>query len=264
MVQLKHLLWLSFVIYLVVLNIKCENISSVDNGAELEIKIKSILPQNPTIGNKLRIVLQGLDKNYDYSIGHLLYNDELWQGSADSANKDTIYTFVPYIQNTNEYELYLWLKIDTFSYNLSQKYLVNNQYFSGLNVIHNDEGPIYKSNKNRIFPLDNNNWQIKISQDTVKMWLQGIIHDEAYAILKINFIDNPGGLPELLYYIKETHDSDGAETWIVRDTLKHGIIKIEDWNENGVYSGKVYAPLEPFEERYFLPPKTVFHCNKNN
>jgi len=260
----KKLFLLIFIVYFVYLNTRCDNILSVENDDKIELKIKSIQPQNPTVGDKMKIVLQGLGNNYDYSVGHLLYNDDLWQGHADSANKDTIFTYVPYISNTNKYELRFWLGIDTSSYTLSQSYRVNNQYPSGINVIHNDEGPIYKSNRNRIFPLDNNNWQIKISQDTVKMWLKGIIHDEAYATLKINFIDTPGELPKLLYYINENHDSDGADTWIVRDTLKHGIIKIEDWNENGVYSGKVYAPLEPFEERYFLPPKTVFHCNKNN
>ena len=40
-----------------------------------------------------------------------------------------------------------------------------------------------------------------------------------------------------------------------------GLIKIEDWNNNGIYSGKVYAELEPFESTTYFPPRTVFWVN---
>jgi len=134
----KKLFLLIFIVYFVYLNTRCDNILSVENDDKIELKIKSIQPQNPTVGDKMKIVLQGLGNNYDYSVGHLLYNDDLWQGHADSANKDTIFTYVPYISNTNKYELRFWLGIDTSSYTLSQSYRVNNQYPSGINVIHND------------------------------------------------------------------------------------------------------------------------------
>ena len=247
------------------MNINCDKILSVDDN-EMEIQIKSIKPQNPTVGDKMKIVLQGLNENYDYSVGHLLYNDELWQGYVDSTNKDTIFTYVPFIYNTTQYNLHFKVRIDTIWYNLATNYIVNNDYLTGINVIDNDEGQINKSHTNKIYFWNVCDWNFEQNEDTVNVWQQYPIHDEAYAILSLQFLENSkNGLPKFLSFIKTHHDSyGGSESWVVRDTLKQGIIKIEDWNENGVYSGKVYAPLEPFEERYFLPPKTVFHCNKNN
>ena len=249
---------LSFLIFI----LSCDNSDTVDQAIEIEdFAISNILPSNPQTGDKLKIVLnkQLSDNTFD---GFVYFNNN-WPYS-DSVKKDTIFTFLPFIKNNSTVEVKINIYEEDNLNEVTKSILINRTCEQQFCVIKNDEGEVFYQD---IYPRgvlgEIPEWQITKNKDTTTLSAFMTIADESNQTIRLKFLDTDSeGLPIFLNYVRIKNESNGASPYVTTiDTLQTGLIKIESWDNNGTYSGKIYAELEPFESRTYFPPRTVFWIN---
>ncbi|MCL5027761.1 MAG: hypothetical protein M1480_01945 [Bacteroidetes bacterium] len=228
-----------------------------ESSAESQFYIKSIEPTVPKLGDKLKIILNESSGSFIYSSG-ILFND-LWS-ITDSVKGDTVYSFMPYLPQTKNVNVKLQLSVNNKIVDVQKTIELSEIYEKGISIINNDEQALNEQDIYPLFPMDPNaRWNITINQDTVLLNIQGIVGDESNKILQIKFLNNTlNRLPKLIDYVQIFNDSNGSNRFVYTDTLLNGIIKIDKWNINGIYSGIIYAELNPIDSKIYFPPKTIF------
>lgn len=218
----------------------------------------------PRIGDKFKIVL--VNKPVNMYINYLEI-DNLWT-TFDSSASDTIYAFWPLLPQSN----WLSFKVDGYSYNPTTVYTtyknLQTEYevVEGIQIRANDEESVDPDN---LFPpmlqWGDPNFSLAIEGDTVTISVVYSIHDEAGDRLQWVFWDTGTELPVLLEHTRHWNTSDGSSsgTFYHDDTLKTGLVKIDKWNEDGVYSGIVYSQLEPYSISSGMHPKFMFWVRRN-
>ncbi len=258
----KNNLLVLFILSLILSLSACSSPDEVNiKNDEPFIFIKEILPSNPSTGDILRIILseQLTGNKYD----GFVFFDNKWSYS-DSVKNDTIFTFMPYIKEKKSVEVKLNINFKERQDVLTKIISVNNLCTQSVCVLNNNEGTIHEKD---IYPKDmiskNSKWEINKDSDTITFSSFMIIGDESNLNMKIKFLKGiENNLPRFISFIIIRNESDGSSPSVnICDTLENGIVKIEDWNKNGIYSGIVYAELEPFESKSNFPPRTVFWLN---
>ncbi len=232
-----------------------------DGSTESQFYIKSIEPFNPKLGDKLKIILSQSSGSFINSSG-ILFND-LWS-ITDSIKADTVYSFMPYLPQSKNVNVKLQLTVNGKIFEVQKTIELSEIYEKGISIINNDEQTVNEKDIYPLFSMDpTTSWDIAINQDTVLMKIQGIVGDESNRILRIKFLNNSlNSLPKLIDYIQIFNDSDGSNRITYTDTLQNGIIKIDKWDSNGIYSGIIYSELNPIGSKNYFPPKTMFWIKK--
>lgn len=109
---------------------------------------------------------------------------------------------------------------------------------------------------------DEYKWDSEIIGDTItsRQLLPGC--DDGHGELKLKFKDRgPNNLPEFLELTKFNYCF--GTVW--GDTLTSGIIKLQDWNTNGILIGIILSELKPPQlGKPDLPTRRVFWINFTN
>lgn len=255
--------YISFLLLILVFTFACcttkTNIN--ESSAESQYYIKSIEPSNLKLGDKLKIILNESSGSHVYS-SNILFND-LWS-IADSIKGDSVYSFMPYLPQTKNVNVKLQLTVNGKIFEVQKTIELSEIYEKGISIINNDEQTVNEKDIYPLFPMDPNaQWNITINQDTVLLNIQCIVGDESNKILQIKFLNNIlNGLPKLIDYVQVFNDSDGSNRYTYTDTLLNGMIKIDKWDSDGIYSGIIYAELKPMDSKNYFPPKTIFWIKK--
>lgn len=208
-----------------------ENTSSVSEK-EKEIEIE-IISNNKKIGSIIRITgFDSLLKRTDYLLAFSGVDYKLY---PDSVNNYNLYTHIPFGAITGQ------LKI-----------LVKNEVIFSDTIIVSEESPdsviikwfdlSYEINERDAFLEGFSGllaWQGTLSEDTVSFSITGLCGDECNFIIELKLKEVQSlDLPEFVSLIRTRSDYySGIET----DTLKAGIVKIQDYDLAGVVSGKVFS-----------------------
>ncbi len=223
-----------------------------------------IVRDQPRVGDKFKIVL--VNKPADMFINYLEINN-LWT-TIDSSAGDTIYAFWPLLPESN----ILSFKVDGYSYNPSTVYTTyqnmsfDYEVIEGIQIRPNNEETIDPEN---LYPPmlrgGDPTFSLSVNGDTVIISVVYTIHDEAGERLYWKFLDRGNELPELIEHTRHWNISDGSVTgtFYYDDTLKTGLIKIDKWNDVGIFSGIVYSQIEPYSIRSGMHPKITFWVRRN-
>lgn len=223
-----------------------------------------IVRDQPRVGDKFKIAL--INKPADMFINYLEINN-LWT-TIDSSAGDTIYAFWPLLPQSN----FLSFKVDGYSYNPSTVYTTyqnmsfDYEVIEGIQIRPNNEETIDPEN---LYPPmlrgGDPTFSLSVNGDTVIISVVYTIHDEAGERLYWKFLDRGNELPELIEHTRHWNISDGSVTgtFYYDDTLKTGLIKIDKWNDVGIFSGIVYSQIEPYSIRSGMHPKITFWVRRN-
>ena len=217
--------------------------------------IKSIDPSQLQVGMDFRVVV-GYDNGNPSAYGSVVYNNGLWH-DADSINGDTIYSYIPYLHFASPYrELRITASFDNINYyDVDTVYVFPNTCLSGICVGWNDLKTI-KEEDSYSYSIDGlEGWLGEIHQDTVRIWRRNLGCDEGSVLKEIKFLSNGSNiLPELLSLKVDVFCWPHPTR---TDSLRHGLIKIQEWSLNGVVSGYVFSELLDFGSDYDIWPKKI-------
>ncbi len=223
--------------------------------------IKNVSPINPSTGDRIKIILSEPLTGNNYN--GFVFFDNKWSYS-DSVKNDTIFTFLPYIKGKTTVEIKVNISFSEKQNELTKVVSINNLCTKSICVIQNNEGKIQEKD---IYPKDmlseNSKWIINEDNDTITFSAFMIVGDESNQDMNIKFLKRTDNvLPTFISFTQIKNESNGSSPSIKNcDTLKNGIIKIEDWNNNGIYSGIIYSELMPLESKTYIAPRTVFWVN---
>ena len=235
----------------------------------VKVYIESFIPDRPLkIGEKFRMIVKV--KNLDSaSVDHGFYlNDQFHYDN--SFNEDTIFTYVPYIPS-NSTEWVLKVMAHTFkgseiTYYYGQDTLdvIPENCLPSICTKWSDLDTVteYDSYYYPEYYGDQYRWICETNNDTIILTHRTPGSDEGYVELKIKFVDKGiNNLPEYLELTEFVYDF-GTQTG---DTLKSGMIKIQNWDTAGIISGIILSELEPIQiSKPAMPTRRVFWFDFSN
>lgn len=229
----------------------------------VNVSIESISPEHPLkIGEKFQAVLNVENLNSYYVDNHILFNNIYHFQNRVSG--DTIFSYVPYmpVSFSNwilKFYIYKSNVGGSIFYEVQDTLDVLPEYCAtGVCIKWSDLDSIgeYDSYYYPEFYGDQYKWIAESNNDTITLVLDVPGSDEGYIETKIKFLDNDANiLPEFVELTKIVYDF-GAE-W--SDTLKSGIIKIQDWDTSSIVSGIILAELvSPQISKPVPPTRSIF------
>jgi hypothetical protein len=265
---MKHRFVILFFLMLNLMFQSCKENPITPEPVSVIVSIESIIPNHPLkIGEKFRMIVKV--KNLDSaSIDHRFYiNDQFHYDN--SVKEDTIFTYVPYIpSNSTEWMLKVMAHTfngSDFTYYYGQDTLdvISENClptictkWSDLDIVTEFDSYYYPE-----YYGDQYRWICETNNDTITLIQRTPGSDEGYVELKIKFIDKGiNNLPEYLELTEFVYDF-GSQ---MGDTLKSGMVKIQNWDTTGIVSGIILSELEPIQvSKPVLPTRKVFWFNFN-
>jgi hypothetical protein len=179
-----------------------------------------------------KIVAKWKDLN-NYNLAYIELNNEdvVFNKTSDS----TISLFIPYIATDGQFVFHIFSQIgDTVLF--SPRISITDLCTSGICLDWNTRDKIVESDSwIRTFTVDTLKWTFESSSDTLFFKRDGICHDECHFWHTIAFkrmLNNQ--LPEFLFAVCKKREFLVPD---VNDTLRNGVIRIDQWDSASVYSG---------------------------
>jgi len=266
---MKHILKVFNFLILIFLFQFCNESPVTQDTDAVKVTVKSIVPAHPLkIGEKFKMIIKV--ENLDTAlVDHRFYiNDQFHYDNT--VNKDTIFTYLPYITNNS---IKWMIKVSAYTYNGSDY-----KYYYGLDTLDvipencpsnvctkwSDLDSIYEydSYYHPEYFGDQYKWDCESSGDTITFIQVTPGCDEGYEKVKLELFNNGSNfLPEFISLTKFVYCSSTE----LGDTLKSGIIKIQDWDTSGIVSGIILSELKPIQIlKPDLPTRRVFWFNFHN
>jgi hypothetical protein len=250
---MKRLLYIFVPILLLTLYYCSETSNPVQSQSpKPRVFIKSIEPSQLQVGMDYKIAVGHENGNLDL-YQNVVFNNRLWH-DADSVRGDTIYSYVPYIHFAPLYrELKIQAQIDSAQYyDIDTVYVFPNTCQNGVCISWNDLKNINENDSHYWGKI----WTGETNQDTVILTHIMPFGDDGTATRELKLISNSHGeLPEFISFERRVFEvHHGGFT----DSLRNGLIKIQDWNLNGIVSGYIFPELiEDFWSDYDIWPKKI-------
>lgn len=244
-------------VLLIIMLYSCE--SDIFIPEEKVPKILKLIPSTPyKVGENLNLVLDKGDLEGESFHLHISIEDYWYDWQL--AGFDTFKTYIPFLPSEKtEFEL----KMHFYKNNsLSEKIEIipeNEAFYESIQVKFSDlERFEYKDVEKWLRKHESiKSWQAKKDQDTITLLHIRPNHDESSLHSTFKFLDQ--GENKLPVFIEGTRIEKGMFVR-VNDTLKSGIIKIQEWNPVGIISGIIFPSVIENEEqmRHFAPSRIMF------
>lgn len=219
---------------------------------------KVIMPDYPNVGERIKIVLTTVKEE--------LQIDDVFLSSHpvpyDKIIGDTIFAYWPALShkhyNLFKVEVYGGSKYNVVTYLLRRSLEREYNPINEISLIKNDELPV---DTNNLYPMKTRykpDWSFRKNQDSVFIEYKRKTSDDTHEIFTWIFLDQgKGNLPKLIEHSKYWNYWDDTSIFF-KNTMEIGVVKIDKWNEDGIYSGITYAHLPGssttlFEKSYIGP-----------
>ncbi|HMN26501.1 MAG: hypothetical protein IT276_11745 [Ignavibacteriaceae bacterium] len=229
MKRLILILIFSFLAFTLYTCSKDENILNPPNN-DINISITTLSHYSARQGEKVIAFGQNLNS---YDLLYVELNDEAVEFNKTSDS--TISLFIPYNGSNGQFVFYFYAQ--NHNTVLTSPIITITDYcISDLCFDLNTKDRIVESDSwIRSFDIDTLKWTLESSGDTLFFTRNGFCHDECGFWHTVAFMKKQNnGLPEFLYSIYKKRE------WFVPnvdDTLRNGVIRIDQWDSTSVYSG---------------------------
>lgn len=231
--------------------ISCKEESNLTNIETPSVEIMQIEPLRAKIGEDIRIVLKINDRNYipDGSV----YFNNCWN-RADSIKGDTLYTFVPFIPNApEEWKLEVSTSAKNYTYRASSDLSVETEVcFAPVSVKWNFLSPVSPEEANYISSALYK-WEAQRNQDTIQIIRKQEFNDENNPEIRVLMLDKgKDHVPaHIAIYSMTQYDYGTGEKRIRIDTIKQALIRIDNWDSEGVLSGRIFPQVGEYSSGRF-------------
>lgn len=208
-----------------------DNDEIINTPPSTEINISTLSHPTAKIGEK---IVAHITNSSNYRLVYVDLNDEpvLFKQESDS----TVSLFIPYLATSGQFILYFYSPQNEVVKIKSPTITITKECFANLCVEWNSKIELVESDSwIKDFMSDSLKWSIEISSDTIFITRHGICHDECgfynTLVFKSTFDDQ---LPQYLFSVYEKYE------WLhpaIQDTLRNGVIVVNNWNSNTNYSG---------------------------
>ena len=194
------------------------------------IRITSISHLSARQGEKVTALGKNLDS---YNLLYVEINNEKVEFNRTSDS--TISLFIPYNGSSGQFVFYFYSEIhDTIL--TSPRITITDYCVSGLCIDWNTKDKIFETDSwVKAFANDSVKWNLETVDDTLFFERNGLCHDECGFWHTIAFKKNRNNeLPEFLFSVYKKRE------WLVPDvddTLRYGVIRIDQWDSTTAYSG---------------------------
>lgn len=215
-----------FTLYTCSENDKIVNPPSIDSN----IRITSLSHYSARQGEKVTALGNNLNS---YNLLYVELNNEAVQFNKTSDS--TISLFIPYNGSSGQFVFYFYNK-NNDTVLTSPRITITDYCTAGVCIDWNTKDEIIESDSwIKAFADDSIKWHLETIGDTLFFTRNGFCHDECVFWHTIVFKNNGNNqLPDFLFSVYKKRE------WLVADvddTLNYGVIRIDKWDSNSVYSG---------------------------